>query len=324
MTETLSPDLLGTAQTLASPRVPVARPGEPVDDLLARMRGQTYDSAAVVAVCEGERLVGLATIERLLASPAGARVGEVMDRQPPTVAPGTDQEHAAWTAVHRDEPGLAVVDGAGRLVGLIAPQRLLGVLLEEHDEDLARIGGYRRSTTAARTASTESVARRLWHRMPWLLLGMAAALGAAGIVGVFEQQLQRELLLVLFLPGVVYIADAVGMQSVTLLVRGLSVGVSIRRVLLREALTGLIAGALLAAVAGPAILLLWGSPEVAATVAVAVFAASSVACLVAMGLPWLISRLGRDPAYGSGPLGTVVQDLLSIVIYFLAATLIVT
>jgi magnesium transporter len=146
---------LGTAAAHATHEVPVARPDETVDAVLEGLRGRAFASAAVVAVCADGRLSGLVTIERLLAAPADAAVGDVMDTRPPLVAPGTDQEHAAWQAVQHGEPGLAVVDADGRLLGLIPPQRLLEVLLEEHDEDLARIGGYLRDTAAARSAAVE-------------------------------------------------------------------------------------------------------------------------------------------------------------------------
>jgi magnesium transporter len=226
--------------------------------------------------------------------------------------------------VNHGEPGLAVVDPTGRFRGLIAPQRLLAVLLAEHDEDLARLGGFLRTTAAARTASTEPVSHRLWHRLPWLLVGLAGALAAAGIVGAFERALERNVLIALFIPGVVYIADAVGTQTEALVIRGLSVGVGIRRVAVREVITGLLVGALLAVLSAPVIWLLWGDLEVAVAVALAVFAASSIATLVAMILPWLFGRLGVDPAFGSGPLATVIQDLLSIVVYFATVSLLVT
>ena len=90
-----------------------------------------------------------------------------------------------------------------------------------------------------------------------------------------------------------------------------------------EAVTGLLLGVLFAAVSYPAVALVWRDADVAAAVAVALFAASSLATLIAMLLPWTLHRLGRDPAFGSGPLATVAQDLLSIVIYFLAATALV-
>ena len=315
--------MLRTVAAHAWTNVPVARPGQPAGEVLAALSGRTYDTVALVAVCAGDVLLGVVTIERLLAAPPGTPIEEVMDRQPPTVTPDTDQEHAAWRAVQHDEAALAVVDDRGRFAGLVPPQRLLGVLLAEHDEDLARLGGFLRSGAAARAAATEGVGRRLWHRLPWLLVGLAGALVAAVIVGAFEHQLEQQVLLAYFVPGVVYLADAVGTQTEALVIRGLSVGVGIGRLVWRESVTGVLLGLLFALVGYPAVVLLWGAPEVAAAVAIALFAASSVATLVAMLLPWILHRLGRDPAFGSGPLATVVQDLLSIVIYFLAATALV-
>lgn len=310
---------LGTAAAHASGRVPTAGPDDRVDAVLAGMRGRRFDSASVIAVCAEGRLAGLVTLERLLAAPPTARMVEVMDADPPLVAPHTDQERAAWIAVRHGEPGLAVADDHGRFIGLIPPQRLLSVLLAEHDEDMARLGGYLVTTASARAASEERVRRRLWHRLPWLLIGLAGALLSAGVVGAFEETLERQVLLAFFVPGVVYLADAVGTQTETLVVRGLSVGVGIGRVAVREAVTGLLIGGLLAAAALPITVWLWGDVRVAAAVALALFAACSIATVVAMALPWLFDRLGRDPAYGSGPLATVVQDLLSILIYLVIA-----
>jgi magnesium transporter len=312
-------DLAGHHVTTA---VPIAAPDDRIADVLAGLPGHRYDSAAVIAVCAGDRLVGLATLERLFAAAGDLTIGQVMDPDPPRVTPGTDQERAAWLAVKHDEPTLPVVDEDGRFVGLIPPQRLLGVLLEEHDEDLARLGGYQRSTDSARKASIESVPRRLWHRLPWLLLGLAGAIAAAGIVGAFDAQLERHVLVAFFVPGVVYLADAVGTQTEALVIRGLSVGVEMRRIARRELITGLLLGLLLALAAYPIIYTLWGDPKVAAAVSVALLAASAIATAVAMALPWLLSKLRMDPAYGAGPLATVVQDLLSIVIYLWAVVLI--
>ncbi len=320
-TDTAAPSTIDghTVAAHASTEVPVAAADQSADEVLAALRGHAYDSVALVGVCVDGVLVGVVTMERLLAAAPATPVSELMDPHPPTVRPGTDQEHAAWQAVQHGESALAVVDDAGRFVGLVPPQRLLAVLLAEHDEDMARLGGFLSSGTAARTAVTESVARRLWHRLPWLLLGLAGALLAAGIVGSFEHQLEERVLIAFFVPGVVYIADAVGTQTETLVIRGLSVGVSVGRVVRREAVTGVLLGLLFAALTYPLVVLLWHDAQVAAAVAVALFAASSVATVIAMALPWALHRLGRDPAFGSGPLATVIQDLLSILIYFLAA-----
>ncbi|MEQ4204207.1 magnesium transporter [Actinopolymorpha sp. B9G3] len=311
--------ILGTAAQHASTEIPVAGPEDRVADVIDALRGRRFDSAAVIAVCTSGRLVGLVTIERLLVAPPDARALDVSDRQPPVVAPDTDQEHAAWAAIRQGESGLAVVDADGTFRGLIPPQRLLAVLLEEHDEDLARLGGYLRSAATARAASEERVRLRLWHRVPWLLLGLLGALAAAGLIGGFEADLERQVLLAFFVPGVVYMADAVGTQTETLVIRGLSVGVGIRRVVVRELVTGLLVGLLLALLTLPVTVAVWGNVGVSLAVSLALFAACSIATVVAMALPWLFHRLGRDPAFGSGPLATVVQDLLSIAIYLVIA-----
>lgn len=309
---------LGTAVAHATTRVPIAVPNDLAGDLLAGMRGRTFDSADVVAVCEGRRLTGLLTIERLLAARPDARVADVMDADPPRIAPGLDQERVAWAAVQHGEPGLAVVDEHDRFLGLVPPQRLLAVLLTEHDEDIARLGGFLASTKRARLAMTEPVPRRLWHRLPWLLVGLAGALLSAVLVGAFAVQLERQVLIALFVPGVVYIAAAVGTQTEALIIRGLSLGVGVIRVAVREIVTGVALGLLLAALAFPVIWMAWGNAELAVAVSAAMLAACAIATVVAMGLPWLFDRLGSDPAFGSGPLATVVQDLLSVLIYFLA------
>lgn len=312
-------ELLRVAADHATTRVPIAAPGDRIGDLRAALAGLRVDSARDVAVLDGDRLAGLLTIERLLAAPADARVDEVMDADPPTVPPGEAQERAAWEMVRRGESSLAVVEPGGRFVGLIPPPRMLAVLLEEHDEDLARLGGYLASTARARSAAEEAIARRLWHRLPWLLIGLIGAMASAVIVGGFEHQLEQQVLLAFFLPAVVYMADAVGTQTETVLIRGLSVGIHMRAVARREIATGLVLGLVVGAAFAPFCLAVWGEADVAVAVGLALVASCSVATVVAMLLPMVFQRLGRDPAFGSGPLATVVQDLLSIAVYFAIA-----
>jgi magnesium transporter len=314
---------LDTAATHATRNVPIVTPGVTVDEIRRSLINARFDTAAAVAVCEDDLLRGVIGLEALLASPEDALAENVMDTEPPVVAPGADQEHAAWMAVRHGEAILAVVDQGGRFQGLVPPDRLVAVLLQEHDEDMARLGGFLKDASSAQAASRESLFRRYWHRMPWLLIGLLGALLASGIVGSFEQQLSENVMIAFFIPGIVYMADAVGTQTETLVVRGLSVGVSIREVVRREMLTGILVGVTLALLFVPVALVWWGDAELVIATAIALLAACSIATVVAMSLPWLIHRLGGDPAFGSGPLATVIQDLLSVLIYFVVVFLIV-
>ncbi len=324
MPDTASPATrLEVAGTLAVAAVPPCAAGDRVGDVRRAMAGRRFESVDALAVLDGPRLAGLVRMVDLVAAADDEPVRARMDPDPPRIAPGADQEIAAWQAVRHREGTMAVVGDGDRFVGLIPPYRLLGVLLREHDEDLARLGGFAAGSRSAREASTEPVPRRVWHRLPWLMLGLAGALLAAAIVGRFEEQLAENVLLPLFIPGIVYLADAVGTQTAALVIRGLSVGVPIGRVVRRELLTGAIVGVVLAASFLGVGLLAWDDGEVIVAVALALFAACATATVVAMALPALFAAAGKDPAFGSGPLATVIQDLLSILIYFGVATAIV-
>lgn len=321
---TVEPPRPVDAASLASAEVPVLRPDETARSVRERLFGRRFDSVRDLAVCDRtQRLVGVVRIEALLAADGDVEVASLMDPDPPTLTSTTSQEVAAWHAVLHGESSLLLVDGEGRLVGVVPPDELLRVLLREHEQDVARLGGFVASARTAEHASRESVARRLFHRMPWLVVGLAGALAAAGLMAGFEERLRANLTLALFLPGIVYLADAVGTQTEALVIRGLAIGVELRDVAVRELATGVVSGVLLGAAVYPVVLLIWGDGPVALAVAVSLAAACATANAVAMALPALLHRLSIDPAFGSGPLATVIQDLLSIVIYLGVSTLLV-
>lgn len=313
------PGALESIEQLVSTNVPTVESSATAGEVLALLSAKEFDSVDEIVVCRDGVVVGVATIGGILRSSPDVPISELADPDPPRVHPGLDPEQAAWKAVEHGEASLVVVDASGQFRGLVPPYRMLGVLLAEHDEDLARLGGYLRGTETARAATAEPVRRRLVHRVPWLLLGLVGALLAADIVGAFERELEDNLLLAFFVPGIVYLADAVGTQTETIVIRGLSAGVPIARVVVREIITGILIGLGLAVAFFPLAVIRWGDVDVAAAVAVALFAACSVANLVALALPWSLQKLDIDPAFGSGPLATVIQDLLSIVIYFSVA-----
>jgi magnesium transporter len=303
--------------------VPRATTGKTLGEVRSLLLGHRSVNAPAVAVMDGDRLAGLLAIEDLLSAPDAERTDDLMDPDPPRAQSLLDQEVAAWQVVSANEHTVVVEDRDGRFIGLVPPYRLLGVVAAEHEEDLARLGGFLHDTSEARRASREAVARRLIHRLPWLIVGLVGALLSAVIVAGYERTLTRNVALAFFLPGIVYMADAVGTQTETLVIRGLSLGVSIREIVRRELLTGVLIGASLALAIVPVVLWWWGDGEIAVTVGLSLLAASSVASVVAMALPSFLGRVGVDPAFGSGPLATLIQDLLSIVIYLAIAEAVV-
>jgi magnesium transporter len=302
---------------ISTSAVPRASPPDAAGEVVASLSQAEFDNATDVVVVDGERFVGIVPLEPLLAAAPARPVSDLV-QQCPAVAPDEDVERAAREAAYAGTRVVAVVDD-GRFAGLIGPQQLLQTLEQDHEEDLARLGGYQAGAAMATQAARESLTDRLRHRMPWLTIGLAGAMASAVIVSSFEEALQREVLLAFFMPAVVYMADAVGTQTETVVIRGLAVGVSMRQIVPRELATGLITGGLIGVTFYVFARAIWGNDDVAAAVAISIAISCSIATVVAMALPAVFSRLGTDPAYGSGPLATVIQDLLSITVYFLVA-----
>jgi magnesium transporter len=119
------------------------------------------------------------------------------------------------------------------------------------------------------------------------------------------------------MPAIVYLADAIGTQTEAVVVRGLSLSHRpLGRLLVGELSTGVLIGLPLGLVALLAAYLAFGDGRLALAVGLAILIAGSVATTCGLLLPWLLSHMGFDPAFGSGPVATVIQDVLSLLIYF--------
>ncbi|MBM4368250.1 MAG: magnesium transporter [Deltaproteobacteria bacterium] len=295
-------------------RVPTAQPLERAGEMRSRLVGN-WESAEAVYLVDDGTWVGTVPLRALLAAGDDVPLASIALHQPPRAHPDEAQERVAHRALRHGVHEIPVVDHDGRLVGVVPGRALLRVLREEHVADLHRMAGIAREGHEADI--DEPPARRLQHRLPWLVVGLLGSLGAAGVMGRFEAELDANVAVAYFVPAIVYLADAVGTQTETISVRALSLGrTPVSRMLPREVATGILLGASLAALIVPAVWLFWGNLHLALAVASAVLVACAIATSVGLLFPWALHRLGRDPALGSGPLATIIQDVLSLLVYF--------
>ena len=282
------------------------------------------DWELVCVLGDDKRFLGTLTAAELLVLPDDKLLGSVVRAGQVRVGPDVDQEKMASIALHHRVAALPVVDAAGHLVGVVGAGALMHILRREHVEDLHRLAGITRESADARTALEEAPLRRARHRLPWLVVGLGGSMVATFIVARFESALTAKPELAFFVPGLVYLADAIGTQSEAVAVRGLSLShVGIGRLIGSELRTGLLIGVVLALLAFPMIWAVFGEPRLAAAVTLALAGASIVASTLGLVLPWVLARTGADPAYGSGPLATIIQDVLSLLIYFGCVSMIV-
>jgi magnesium transporter len=174
---------------------------------------------------------------------------------------------------------------------------------------------------------SELVKASFWQlirvRMPWLLVGLVGALMASFIVSNFENSLRENIALAFFIPVVAYMSDTIGNQTEIILIRALTdLKFNIFSYVVREIFVGALMGFLIGFVSALFAYLISRSLEISLVVGLALFISMSIATLVACGTPILLRSLKKDPAVASGPFSTALQDMVSLSVYFLVATLI--
>lgn len=316
----------GQAASYASPQAAVAAEDEKAGTVRARLAATKPDFIATIHVVDAAgRLRGVVPLQALLDADADRTMASLQQSALP-IGVDAAPERVASHALRHGLDAVALVDRGGRLVGVVPPRGLMAILRREHIEDLHRMSGIRREVAhgnaQARAAIEASPLRRARDRLPWLLAGVAGSVLATWIVAAFEHALTQRVAIAFFVPAIVYLADAIGTQTEAIAVRWLSLSLSrapMRTVLWGELRTGLAIGAVLGAIAWAAIRWVFGDAPLATAVALSLAAAGTAAAAIGLLLPWALAASGRDPAFGSGPLATIVQDVLSLAIYFAIA-----
>ncbi len=170
----------------------------------------------------------------------------------------------------------------------------------------------------------EPVSLMLEHRLPWLAIGLIGGLAATLLASRFQAVLAENIHLAFFIPIIVYMADAVGHQTESVYIENITRRkVHFHVYLLKEFILGNVMGALFGLCTGLFAYMWFNSLETALSVGYAMFVTMGIAPIVALIIPTILWREHEDPAVGSGPFVTVIQDLVSLLIYFFVATVIV-
>jgi magnesium transporter len=312
-----------TAQAYLVTHVPISRGDDRVGSVVTSLTGRTFDAVDVVYVVDDlGALLGIIPLSNLLVTPHDRLLREMITARPPTVNPGEDQERVVGLAVEHRLTAVPVVDTVGRFLGAVPAQALMAILRHEHIEDLHRIAGIQHQTANALHAMEASPVQRVRERLPWLLVGFVGSFLSTFVMSRFERTLETRLAVAFFVPGIVYLTDAIGTQTEAIAVRGLSLSrASLWDLLGGELRTGLLMGAILGALSFPAVFLAYRDPRLGLAVALAIFTGGITATSIGLLLPWALAYSGRDPAFGSGPVATIFQYVLSLLMYFMAVRL---
>ncbi len=299
--------------------------GQTCGEAVSVLRGvdqEDLEETHFVYVVDGRgRLTGRLSIVRLLLSSPKTRISEVMEIDPLYVEVELDQEEVAGFFQMHDLISLPVVDHQLMLVGQITADDILDVMEEEATEDISRLAGV--SIDEFGEHSSFRVAR---SRLPWLLGGMAGQMGAVFVMDFFKQSLESMVILSFYVPMILAMAGNVGIQTSSVVVRGLATGevdyFHLGRHLFREIGTALITGLVVSLVITTISYGYNQMWELSAVLGLTMFLVILFAATVGTGIPLLLHRMGTDPAVATGPFITTANDIVGLWIYLgLASTL---
>lgn len=312
-----------SAGSLLLRRVPRVAPGTKVSEVrrLLMEAKEPWESITYIYVVDAlEKLVGVLSIKELVAARPDKTVHDLMTTELVVAHPRTDREHVAMRAIKHHLKAIPIVDQEGKFLGIVGADAILSTLHEEHAEDFLRFAGVLK-TRVVTDIFKARFATLFKRRVPWLILGLAGAMVATMIVRSFDRLLEHELAIAFFIPLIVYMSDAMGTQTQTLYIRGLVMGeMPLKKFLRRELGIALAIGLVCAFLIFGFAWIAFRSLVIAWAVSAALFLAILGAVVVALTITLLLIKMKKDPALGGGPFATIVQDIVSLVIYFAIAT----
>lgn len=266
-------------------------------------------------------LMGVISVKEIFRQPKDNKISDVMIKDLVTAHPYTNQERVAHLALKNNIKSIPVVDKDNKFLGVVLGDDILNVLYRESQDDIYHFAGVKHGNFSIDDISAMSIWSSLKHRLPWLVIGLLGGLLAAQVIGLFEETLSENIILAAFIPLVVYMASAVGTQIGFFIVRDLAIRSKINFLLYTwQQLKVILAIGLIISLAVFAItIFIYSDIMVAQALSVAMFLAILSAVITGLFIPYAFSKLRFDPANASGPIATIIQDIMSVTIYLLVA-----
>ncbi|WP_149274481.1 magnesium transporter [Pareuzebyella sediminis] len=275
---------------------------------------------SIYVVDEEDKLKGRLSLKDLLTTSTRTHIRDVYIPKVDSVNVNEKPEEVAKIMSKYDLEAIPVVDEIGRLVGRITIDDIVDVIREEADRDYQMAAGISQDVEA-----DDSIWDLTRARLPWLFLGLVGGVGAAVIMGGFEEMISKHAILFFFTPLIAAMAGNVGVQSSAIIVQGLAnddLKGSIGNRLIKEMLLATLNGLILAIIL---LLFTWiykGNFPTAMAISISLVVVIVVAGIIGTFTPLFLHKRGIDPAIATGPFITTSNDIFGILIYFSIAKII--
>jgi len=294
-----------------------------VGDVITYLRGQeelTTDFWEVFVVDPAHKPIGTCALSWILRTPRWVTVADVMAREQTLIPVDMDQEEVALRFQKYALISAAVVDGSGRLVGMITVDDIVHIIQEEAGEDTLLLSG------AGDGDINEPIRYTVRTRLTWLVINLGATMISASVVGLFQGEIARYALLAVLMPIVSAMGGNAGTQTLAVMVRALATNQltssNTVRMLGREFRVAACNGAALGSIGALGTFVIFGDPRLSAVFAAAMVINSLVAGLIGVVVPVALDKANIDPAVSSAVFVTTVTDVMGFLSFLGLAALV--
>jgi len=311
------------------------RPEMSVDEAIRYLRAQAKTHVETIYYAYvldfHQRLLGVVSFRQLFSAAPDTQVKDVMKTDIVCLPEDMDQEEVGRRFSQHDLMAIPVVAQDGTMKGIVTVDDIVSVVEEEATEDIQKLGGVEALQAPYLQVSFIDMLKK---RAGWLMILFVGEMFTATAMGYFEKEIERAVVLALFIPLIISSGGNSGSQASTLIIRAIALGeVRLKdwwRVFFRELSTGIALGSILGGL-GLLRILLWPQRAVVYgphAFLIAVTVALSLVGIVLWGtvtgsmLPFALRRLGFDPATASAPFVATLVDVTGLIIYFTVASLV--
>ncbi len=310
------------------------RPDMTVEEAIRYIRAQARNPIEIIyyayVLDAGQRLMGIVSFRDLFVAPPNKLIRDMMETELIAVREDMDQEEVSRQFSQHDLLALPVLGETGQMKGIVTVDDIVTVVEEEATEDIQKLGGTQALDAPYLKIGFSEMVRK---RGVWLTVLFAGELLTASAMGYFEDEIQKAVVLALFIPLIISSGGNAGSQASTLIIRSLALReIQLRdwwRVLVRELRTGLALGAFLGVI-GLLRVVLWPIKDsgylehyflIGSAVAVSLVGVVLWGSISGAMLPFVLHRVGLDPAVASAPFVATLVDVTGLIIYFSTASL---
>jgi magnesium transporter len=284
---------------------------------MLKKESKICDSIDYIYITENDgTLVGVFSIKEVFRYSPETKVSKIMNSKVVSVSSKISSEQVADIAIKYGIKSIPITEN-GKLVGMIPPKKMSHMLHNSLRKDIFHFAGIHKSHLEYENTLQVPLLKSVTHRIPWLIIGLLGVIITAAVIGLFEGVLQNKIILVFFIPAVVYISGALGNQLQALFIRDLAVmgdKLKIHLYIIKQTSISVLIALVIS------LITFWQDTQAANIIALSMFASIIITNFTSFAITYSIKKVGKDPAIGTGPFATMVSDSTSIIVYLLIAS----